>query len=186
LQNLLGYLFQVRQYQKVIQKWLGRGILGVGQRRGLFAFGELLVLVYNFREDKVITVQSLRGYSIFARFAELPGFAGLSLEELRRRAAGAGRRKTLVQAIEAVEKHLRASPAAAPETVIEPTAETAIEPTAKAKSTETAAKPAKAAETATKPTTKAKPTKTATKPVKAAKARKTKSKAAPQLFDGVE
>jgi DNA-binding transcriptional regulator of glucitol operon len=91
----------------VIRKWLGRGILGVGQRRGFFAFGELLVLVYNFREDKVITVQSLKGYSIFARFAELPDFTGLSLEELRRRTAGAGRRRALVQAVEAVEKHLR-------------------------------------------------------------------------------
>jgi DNA-binding transcriptional regulator of glucitol operon len=109
LQNLLGYLFQVRQYQKVIRKWLSRGILGVGQRRGIFAFGELLVLVYNFRENKVITVQSLRGYSIFARFVELPDFIGLSLEELRRRADKAGRRSVLIQAVEAVEKHIEAS-----------------------------------------------------------------------------
>jgi DNA-binding transcriptional regulator of glucitol operon len=114
LQNLLGYLFQVRQYQKVIRKWLGRGVLGVGQRRGFFGFGELLVLVYNSHEDKVITVQSMRGYSIFARFSEIPVFTGLSLEELRLKAAGKGKKSVLNQAVKAVEKHLRDSPPAVP------------------------------------------------------------------------
>jgi DNA-binding transcriptional regulator of glucitol operon len=99
----------VRQYQKVIRKCLGRGVLGVGQRRGLFAFGELLVLVYNSHEDKVITVQSLKGFSIFARFVELPVFTGLSLVELRRQAAKTRKRSALNRAIKAVEKHLRDS-----------------------------------------------------------------------------
>jgi len=142
LQNLLGYLFQVRQYQKVIRKWLGRGVLGVGQRRGLFAFGELVVLVYNSRDDKIITIQSLKGYSIFARFTELPDFAGLSLEELRRQAAGAGRRSVLIQAIEAVEKHLRDSSAAVQETAAEPVVETAADLAEPAAETAVKAEPA--------------------------------------------
>jgi len=104
LQNLLGYLFQVRRYQKVIRKWLGRGILGVGQKRGLFAFGELLVLVYNHKENKVAAVESLKGYTIFARFVEIPVYTGLSLDELRRQAAS--KKGVLLQAVKAVEKHL--------------------------------------------------------------------------------
>jgi len=95
----------------VIRKWLGRGILGVGQRRGLFAFGELLVLVYDSRKNKVVAVQKLRGFTIFARFVEIPAFSGLTLEELRRH--GTSKRCALIQAIEAVEKHLRDSKAKA-------------------------------------------------------------------------
>jgi len=109
----------------------------VGQRRGLFSFGELVVLVYNFREDKVLTVRSLRGYSIFARFAELQDFTGISLEELRRRSAGAGKKSALIQAVEAVEKHLQDFLAANPE-------EAAVSPAEPAKT----AKPAAEAEPA--------------------------------------
>lgn len=101
----MGYFLQVRQYQRVIRKWLGRGVLGIGQRRGIFAFGELLVLVYNAHEKKVVTVQSLQGFSIFARFTEIPAYTGLSLEELRSRNVRRG--SALFQAIEAVEEHLK-------------------------------------------------------------------------------
>ena len=127
LQNLLGYFFQIRQYQKTIKKWLGKGILGAGQRRGLFMAGEILVLVYNLEENSVITVQSMRGYSIFARFKEKPEYAGLSLEELHQQGLREDlrelrlwriifpykprtltkRKGALIQAVEAVENHLR-------------------------------------------------------------------------------
>jgi len=122
--------------------------LGVGQQRGLFSFGELLVLVYNFREDKVITVQSLRGYSIFARFVELPDFTGISLEELHRRAARAGRKKVLIQALDAVKKHLGDAYAVTPETAAE--AKAAVE-TAEAAEPAEPAKEANAAAKTTKP-----------------------------------
>jgi DNA-binding transcriptional regulator of glucitol operon len=105
LQNFLGYFLQVRQYQKVIRKWLGKGVLGVGQRRGLFSFGELLVLVYNAHEKKVITVQSLRGLSVFSRFREITAFTGLTLEELRRRNVRPN--SALIQAVDAVEKLIK-------------------------------------------------------------------------------
>ena len=125
LQNILGYFYQIRQYQKMIRKWLGKGILGVGQRRGLFLPGEIVVFVYNPREDAAITVQSMRGFSIFARFKEVLDCAGLSLEELRNRGLeadrhdlrlwrlffrykpdkGSKRKGALIQAVEAVEKY---------------------------------------------------------------------------------
>ena len=127
LQNLLGYFFQIRQYQKIIKKWLGKGILGVGQRRGLFLPGEILVLVYNLEENTVIAVQSMRGYSIFARFKERLEYSGLSLEELHQKGLEEDlrdlrlwriifhykpqtltkRKGALIQAVEAVEHHLR-------------------------------------------------------------------------------
>ncbi|MDR1306526.1 MAG: transcriptional regulator GutM [Treponema sp.] len=127
LQMLMGY-FQVRQYQKAVRKWRGKGrILGMGQRRGLFKPGELLILVYNAREDRVISVQSMRGYTIFARFNEVKDYTGLSLEELRRigveRDAGemkwyrkrhpynpdelSKKKGALIQAVEAVDRYVR-------------------------------------------------------------------------------
>ena len=110
----------------MIRKWLGKGIVGVGQRRGLFTFGELLILVYDAKEDKVITVQSMRGFSIFVRFREKPELLGLSLYELRRQGLIADRQDlklwrilfqyklqkatkrkgALIQAVEAVEKYM--------------------------------------------------------------------------------
>ena len=126
LQNILGYFLQIRQYQRMIRKWLGKGILGVGQRRGLFKPGEILILVYNSKENAAITVQSMRGYSIFARFRERQDCMGLSLEELRLRGLEEDRRDlrllrilfkykpekkskrkgALIQAVEAVEKYM--------------------------------------------------------------------------------
>jgi glucitol operon activator protein len=130
---LLGY-FQVRQYQKAVKKWKGRDrILGMGQRRGLFKPGELLILVYNTREDRTISVQSMRGYTVFACFSELKEYAGLSLEELRRIGVERDakemkwRRKrhpydpdemskkkgALIQAVEAVDRYVRKHAASA-------------------------------------------------------------------------
>jgi glucitol operon activator protein len=126
LQMFFGYL-QVRQYQRAVRKWLGKGILGMGQRRGLARPGELLILVYNSREDRVVSVQSMRGYTIFARFEEVREYTGLSLEELRcigierdaREMKWRRRRHpydpaeltkkngALIQAVEAVDRYLR-------------------------------------------------------------------------------
>jgi len=110
----------------MIRKWLGKGVLGVGQRRGLFRPGEILILVYSPGENRVITVQSMRGYSIFARFKEKSEYSRLTLDELRRfglendrrdmglwrtffhydRREFSKRKGALIQAVEAVDKHL--------------------------------------------------------------------------------
>jgi glucitol operon activator protein len=126
LQNILGYFFQIRQYQKILRKWLGKGILGIGQRRGLFTPGEICILVYNLKENTVITVQSMRGFSVFARFKEKQEYSGLSLQELHRLGMEADRKDmglwrilfryeagtnskrkgALIQAVEAIEKDM--------------------------------------------------------------------------------
>jgi len=119
--------FQVRRYQKTIKAWLGKGVLGVGQRKGFIRPGELLILVYNRHEDRALSVQSMRGFTIFAAFREVKEYAGLSLQELRRRgieqdaidmkwyrkrhpydpAVLSKKKGALIQAVEAVEGYLR-------------------------------------------------------------------------------
>ncbi|MDR2553755.1 MAG: transcriptional regulator GutM [Treponema sp.] len=126
LQMIMG-LLQFRQYQRAVKKWLGKGILGIGQRRGVLQPGELLILVYNREEDRVVSVQSMRGYTIFARFGEAGAYTGLSLEELRRigiekdavemrwrrrrhpydPAELTKKKGALIQAVEAVDRYLK-------------------------------------------------------------------------------
>ncbi|MDR2767055.1 MAG: transcriptional regulator GutM [Treponema sp.] len=126
LQMLFGY-FQVRQYQKAVRKWLGKGVLGIGQRRGLLKPGEILILVYDRNEDRSLAVSSMRGFTVFARFEEIPELRGLSLAELRRRGIELDGREmsfyrrrhpydpelltkkkgALIQAVEAVERYIR-------------------------------------------------------------------------------
>jgi len=121
----MGYL-QVRQYQKAVRNWLGKGILGIGQRRGFLRPGELLILVYNSHEDRAVSVQSMRGLTVFARFGDVKEYSGLSLEELRRigiekdakemkwyrrrhpynPAVLSKKKGALIQAVEAVDKYL--------------------------------------------------------------------------------
>ena len=81
--QMLMSLIQVRLYQKTVKKWLGKGILGIGQRKGILRPGELLILVYNRYEDRAVTVQSMKGFTIFANFREIKEYAGRSLDGLR-------------------------------------------------------------------------------------------------------
>jgi len=101
--------------------------LGVGQRKGIVRAGELLILVYNRHEDMVVSVQSMKGYTIFAGFRERKEYTGLSLEELRCKAIEKDSREmkwyrkkhpydpsvlskkkgALIQAVEAVDRYLR-------------------------------------------------------------------------------
>jgi len=124
--QLVMAFFQVRHYQKTIKKWLGKGILGIGQRKGFLKPGELIILIYNRQEGKAISVQSMRGFTVFAGFREVKKYSGCSLEELRQIGIERDaedmkwyRRKhpydplvpskkkgALIQAVEAVERHI--------------------------------------------------------------------------------
>jgi DNA-binding transcriptional regulator of glucitol operon len=111
LQNLLGYVLQTGQYRKIMQKWLGRGVIGVGRSPFFCIPGELAVLVYRPREDRVLAVLRLRGLTVFARFREQGEYEGLSLEAFRRRAGTGG---ALYRALEAVERRLEKTAASRP------------------------------------------------------------------------
>jgi glucitol operon activator protein len=119
--------FQVRHYQKTLNKWRGKGILGVGHKKGGLKPGEILILVFNRNEDRVVSVQSMKGYTTFASFRELKEYSGLSLEEVRRigvekdakdlkryrekhpydPAELTKKKGALIQAVEAVDRYLK-------------------------------------------------------------------------------
>jgi glucitol operon activator protein len=120
----LGYI-QIRHYQKTVKKWLGKGLLGIGHRRGRLGPGEIVILVYDKIGDRVVSVQSMRGYSVFAHFAEIPEYTGFSLDEIRtagiekdaremkwRRkpydpAVLSKKKGALIQAVEAIDARIR-------------------------------------------------------------------------------
>jgi glucitol operon activator protein len=121
-----GYV-QVRHYQKTVKKWLGKGILGIGQRRGRLTPGEILILIYDKNEDRVVSAQSMRGYTVFAHFTEVPEYSGLGLDEIRKigierdavemkwyrkrhpydPAVLSKKKGALIQAVEAIDMRLR-------------------------------------------------------------------------------
>jgi glucitol operon activator protein len=124
LQMFFGYI-QIRHYQKTVKKWLGKGLLGIGHRRGRLGPGEIVVLVYDKAGDRVVSVQSMRGYSVFAHFAEIPTYTGLRLDEIRKigiekdalemkwrrkpydPAVPSKKKGALIQAVEAIDMRLR-------------------------------------------------------------------------------
>jgi glucitol operon activator protein len=126
LQMLLS-LIQVRRYQAAVRSLNGKGILGIGQRRGFFRPGEILIVAYDRENDRVTDVQSMRGFTIFAKFRAIPKYEGLTLDEIRRAGIGQdalemrGYRKkhpydpktpskkkgALIQAVEAIDLRFR-------------------------------------------------------------------------------
>ena len=126
LQMLMG-LIQVFHYQRTLKKWRGKGILGIGQKKGGLKPGEILILVYNRQEDRATSVQSMKGYTIFANFREIKEYTGVSLEELRRTgiekdakefkryrkkhpynpSVPSKKKGALIQAVEAVDRYMR-------------------------------------------------------------------------------
>lgn len=83
IQMLLSFV-QVRHYQKTVKKMLGTGIIGVGQRKSTLRQGEILILSYDRQTDRVVTCKSMKGYTIFAQFKDIPDYAGLTLDQIRK------------------------------------------------------------------------------------------------------
>jgi glucitol operon activator protein len=126
LQMFLCFI-QVRRYQAAVRSLSGKGILGIGQRRGLLVPGEIMIVAYDRENDVVTKAQSMKGYTIFARFRAIPEYEGLSLDEIRRAGIGhdalemRGYRKNhpydpktpskkkgaLIQAVEAIDNRFR-------------------------------------------------------------------------------
>ncbi|MDR1514505.1 MAG: transcriptional regulator GutM [Synergistaceae bacterium] len=83
LQMFLSYI-QIRRYQTAVKSLSGKGVLGIGQRRGGIRPGEILILAYERERNRVSKVLSMKGFSIFAAFREIPEYEGLGLDEIRR------------------------------------------------------------------------------------------------------
>lgn len=63
------------------------GFLGIGKFRPRFGFGAMVLLVAS-PNLHVVEAKVLSGFSVFARFRELPEYRGMSLDDLRRRSIG--------------------------------------------------------------------------------------------------
>ena len=120
VQMLFGVV-HLRMYQKTVKSMVGTGILGIGQYKSWLKGGEILILSYNPREDKVVACKSLKGYTIFAKFKDLNQYVGMTLSEVRhqgikleeKRRKGkpydphvlSKKKNPLIQAIEAIDLH---------------------------------------------------------------------------------
>lgn len=124
LQGLMTF-YQVKNYQKAINSLKGKGLLGIGYRRGLLRGGRILILSYDRKSDKINNCKMMSGISSFERFKTEEKYIGQSLEEIKAQALSeeektnkirkAGdtkeiplqKRGALYQAIFAIESHLQ-------------------------------------------------------------------------------
>lgn len=83
IQMLLSFV-QVRHYQKTVKRMLGSGVIGVGQRKSGLRQGEILILSYERKTDRVVACKSMKGYTIFAQFKDIPEYVGLTLNQIRK------------------------------------------------------------------------------------------------------
>lgn len=125
LQMVLS-LFQIKRYQKELNRLRGTGIIGIGHTKGSVKLGQILIVSYNQKKDTVVFCQRMRGITIFAGFKPVDNLVGKSLGALKNIALEEdskefkGRRKkhpydknemtkkkgALIQAVEAIEKRM--------------------------------------------------------------------------------
>ncbi len=82
VQALLS-LFQVKNYRKAISAMRGKGLLGIGARRGVLRSGQILILSYDRATDRINNCMRMLGITIFERFKPVPEYIGLTLAEVR-------------------------------------------------------------------------------------------------------
>lgn len=82
LQALITIL-QVKNYQKSLKDFSGKGIVGVGHTKGSIRPGQIILLKYDRNLDKVISCKIMRGRTVLARFKTVDDYNGMSLEEVR-------------------------------------------------------------------------------------------------------
>jgi glucitol operon activator protein len=83
IQMLLSFV-QVRHYQKTVKRMLGSGVIGVGQRKSGLRQGEILILSYDRKTDRVVACKTMKGYTIFAQFKDISDYVGLTLNQIRK------------------------------------------------------------------------------------------------------
>ncbi len=82
-QMLLAFI-QVRHYQRTVKGLLGSGVIGVGQRKNALRQGEIIILSYDRNKDEVVACKSMKGYTIFAKFKDMPEYVGMTLSAIRK------------------------------------------------------------------------------------------------------
>lgn len=125
LQMLLS-MFQIKRYQKELNRLRGTGTIGIGHTKGSVKLGQILIVSYNQKKDVVVACQRMRGLTIFAGFKPVDSLVGKSLGELKDIAVAEDAREfkhrrkkhpydknemtkkkgALIQAVEAIEKRM--------------------------------------------------------------------------------
>lgn len=83
----VGTYFQMRHYRKVLGGVVGEGgegFIGVGNAKGRFGKGVILILVSDLDGD-VTSALRMRGMTVFARFDEAPDLIGMNIEALKKK-----------------------------------------------------------------------------------------------------
>ena len=75
--------FQVKSYRDAISSMRGKGLLGIGARRGVLHSGQILILSYDRNTGKTNNCMRMLGITIFERFKPAPEYIGLTLDEVR-------------------------------------------------------------------------------------------------------
>ncbi len=126
LQGLLTF-YQVKSYQNAMGSLKGKGLLGVGYRRGVLKGGQILILSYDRNSGTINNCKTMRGITSFERFKTADDYIGLSLNEIKKLAiledqklnkpqktikdgskkVAPQKRGALLQAVEAIETHMK-------------------------------------------------------------------------------
>jgi glucitol operon activator protein len=85
LLQIAGTYYQVSHYRKILGRVAsegGEGYVGVGNAKGRFGKGVILILVSD-AEGTITKALKMRGRTVFARFEEARDLVGFHLDELR-------------------------------------------------------------------------------------------------------
>lgn len=64
----------------------GKGLLGVGYRRGILRGGQILILSYDRNSKTINNCKTMRGITSFERLKTADDYIGLSLNEIKKMA----------------------------------------------------------------------------------------------------
>lgn len=82
LQMFLSVI-QVKRYHREIKKLKGTGIIGIGHTKGGLKSGQIILISYDTKADRVTQARRMKGITIFAGFTPLDDYVGLTLKEIR-------------------------------------------------------------------------------------------------------
>lgn len=79
-------LLQVRNYRRNLSDLSGNGIVGVGHTKGVIRPGQIVLLKYDRKNDRVTDCKKMSGLTVLARFKTVDTYNGMTLEEVREEA----------------------------------------------------------------------------------------------------
>lgn len=74
---------QVQGYKKAIDALKGKGLLGIGARKGILKAGQIVIVSLDRAEGKINGCKILRGITVFEKFKDATEYIGLTLDQLR-------------------------------------------------------------------------------------------------------